>query len=392
MRRLLVTGGAGFIGANFVHYWHSKHPDDLLVILDALTYAGNQASLAALESQTNFRFIRGDICDRPLIDELLSREAIDTVVHFAAESHVDRSIVSPDAFIRTNVLGTHSLLESARAAWLNGGTSNGVRLHRFHHVSTDEVYGSLERDDPPFAENSPYRPNSPYAASKAAADLLVQSYHRTYGLQVTISNCSNNYGPFQFPEKLIALTIVSILQGRQIPIYGDGMQVRDWLHVLDHCRALERVLDSGRPGVSYNIGGWGPRTNLEVVRLLCNLVDQAFVREPSLRDRFPDAPPARSTPSSALIRHVSDRPAHDRRYALNPERIASELRFQPEFTLQEGFHHTVQWYLDNDAWWRPILARDQYRDWMVTNYSSRARSGISTAGTPASTTRATDAS
>ena len=384
MRRLLVTGGAGFIGTNFVHYWRSRHPQDLIVVLDALTYAGNRANLAAFESEPNFRFVRGDICDRSLIEEVLSSEAIDTVVHFAAESHVDRSIVSPDAFIRTNVVGTHSLLESARAVWLSEGASNGLDLCRFHHVSTDEVFGSLESQASPSTEDSHLRPTSPYAASKAAADLLVRSYGHTYGLQVTSSNCSNNYGPFQFPEKLIALTIVSVLQGRSIPIYGDGMQVRDWLYVLDHCRALERILDSGRPGISYNIGGWAPRINLDVVRLLCDLLDVAFVRQPSLRDRFPDAPPARSTPSSSLMRHVSDRPAHDRRYALDPRRIASELRFQPEFTIEEGLYQTVQWYLNNDAWWRAILTHHQYSDWIATNYGSRPRPGTPTDGMLAS--------
>jgi dTDP-glucose 4,6-dehydratase len=305
-------------------------------------------------------------------------------VHFAAESHVDRSIVSSDAFIRTNVVGTHRLLESARAVWLREGASKGLGLRRFHYVSTDEVFGSLESQAPPSTEDSHLRPTSPYAASKAAADLLVRSYGHTYGLQITSSNCSNNYGPFQFPEKLIALTIVSVLQGRPIPIYGDGMQVRDWLHVLDHCRALERVLDSGRPGVSYNIGGWAPRINLDVVRLLCDLLDVAFARQPSLSDRFPDAPPARSMPSSSLIRHVSDRPAHDRRYALDPRRIACELRFQPEFSIEEGLYQTVQWYLDNDAWWRTILTHRQYNDWIATNYGSRPRPGTPTNGMPAS--------
>lgn len=374
MRRLLVTGGGGFIGSNFVHYWNTKHPDDLLVVLDSLTYAGNRGNLAALEVCPNFRFVRGNICERVLIRQLLLDEAIDTVVHFAAESHVDRSIVNPDAFIRTNVLGTYNLLETARALWLGGSESGKFASHRFHHVSTDEVYGSLESDAHPSTEDSSFRPNSPYAASKAAADLLVRSYHRTYGLQVTTSNCSNNYGPFQFPEKLVALTIISILQGRLVPIYGDGMQFRDWLYVFDHCRALERILESGRPGAVYNIGGWAPRTNLEVVRLLCELIDTAFAQQPSLRARFPKAPPVLDSPSSSLLSHVADRPGHDRRYALNSERIASELGFQPEYSLEGGLRRTVRWYLRNEDWWRAILDDLRYRDWLATNYDRDGRS------------------
>jgi dTDP-glucose 4,6-dehydratase len=373
MRRILVTGGAGFIGSNFVHYWMNTHSSDIVVVLDALTYAGNRENLSALESNPAFELAIGDICDRGLVGQLLRDRTIDTIVHFAAESHVDRSIVDSGTFIRTNILGTHSLLECAKALWLDSPNSGEFRSHRFHHVSTDEIYGSLEYDAPPATEDNQLRPTSPYAASKAAADLLVSSYGQTYGLQVTTSNCSNNYGPFQFPEKLIALTIVSALQGRQIPIYGDGMQVRDWLHVFDHCRALERVLHAGRPGTSYNIGGWAARTNLEAVRLLCDLIDAAFSREPSLHQRFPDAPPTRGRPSFSLIHHVSDRPAHDRRYALDPQRVAAELHFQPQFTVEEGFRRTVQWYLDNDGWWRSILTRHHYRDWITANYRSRAR-------------------
>jgi dTDP-glucose 4,6-dehydratase len=372
MRRLLVTGGAGFIGANFVHYWNTTHPADRIVVIDALTYAGNRANLATLEARPNFRFVTGDICDCAQVSQLLREEAIDTVVHFAAESHVDRSIVAPDSFIRTNILGTHSMLEAARALWLDGTPSGRFVSHRFHHVSSDEVYGSLESDDPPFTENSPYRPNSPYAATKAGSDLLVQSYHRTYGLQVTISNCSNNYGPFQFPEKLVALTIVSILRGQRIPVYGDGLQVRDWLHVFDHCRALERVLDSGRPGATYAIGGWEPRTNLEVVHKLCELLDAAFGQQPSLAARFPQAPPAQGKLSSNLISHVADRPGHDRRYAIAPQRIVSELGFQPEYSFEEGFRRTMSWYLDHEAWWRAILKNPQYKEWIADNYRFRS--------------------
>ena len=323
--------------------------------------------------------VTGDICDRARVLQLLRDEAIDTVVHFAAESHVDRSIVSPDSFIRTNFLGTHGLLEAGRALWLDGSQSGRFVSHRFHHVSTDEVYGSLESDDPPFTENSPYRPNSPYAASKAAADLLVQSYYRTYGLQVTISNCSNNYGPFQFPEKLVALTIVSILHGQRIPVYGDGLQVRDWLHVFDHCRAIDRVLESGRAGATYTIGGWEPRTNLVVVHKLCELLDAAFAQHPSLAARFPKAPPAQGKLSSSLISHVADRPGHDRRYAIAPQRIMSELSFEPEYSFEEGFRHTVSWYLDHQPWWSAILESPQYSEWITLNYRSRAGDRVITA-------------
>ncbi len=372
MRKLLVTGGAGFIGANFVYYWKTRHPDDVIVVLDALTYAGNRANIAALETSPNFRFVTGDICDRQQVAKILRDDAIDTVVHFAAESHVDRSIVDPDSFVKTNVLGTHSLLYAAKALWLDDTEAGRSASHRFHHVSTDEVYGSLQSDAPPFVEDSSLRPNSPYASSKAAADLLVRSYYRTYGLQVTVSNCSNNYGPFQFPEKLVALTIINILQGKRVAIYGDGKQVRDWLYVFDHCRALEHVLDSGRPGATYNIGGWAPRTNLEVVHSLCELIDAAFAHQPSLRVRFPDAPPAQGNPSSTLLSHVADRPGHDRRYAIDPTLLVSELKFQPEFTFEKGLYRTVLWYLEHDTWWRTILENSDYNKWVEVNYSSRA--------------------
>jgi dTDP-glucose 4,6-dehydratase len=371
MRKLLVTGGAGFIGANFVHYWKARHPGDLIVVLDALTYAGNRANIARMETRPDFRFVMGDICDRTQVAKILRDHAIDTVVHFAAETHVDRSIVDPDSFVRTNVLGTHSLLEASREFWLNSPKSDRSASHRFHHVSTDEVYGSLESGAPPFVEDSSLKPNSPYAASKAGADLLVRSYHRTYGLQVTISNCSNNYGPFQFPEKLVALTIINVLQGRRIPIYGDGKQIRDWLYVFDHCRALEHVLDSGRPGATYNIGGWTPRTNLEVVHSLCELIDEVFAEQPSLRVRFPDAPPARGNPSSTLLSHVEDRPGHDRRYAIDPTLLGSELGFQPEFTFENGLRRTVLWYVEHDSWWRPIFQRSDYNKWLEVNYCFR---------------------
>src|SRR3984885_11077870 len=264
MARLLVTGGAGFIGSNFVHYWLAEHPGDRLVVLDALTYAGNIANLKAAQARAEYRFVHGNICDSALVEQLLREEQLDTIVHFAAESHVDRSIEGPDAFVQTNVVGTHSMLKAARRVWLE---ERSVPTHRFHHVSTDEVYGSLGAADPPFSELTPYAPNSPYSASKAASDHLVRAYHHTYGLKVTTSNCSNNYGPYHFPEKLIPLMIVNILHGRSLPVYGDGRNVRDWLHVSDHCRGIELILAQGRLGEVYNIGGGSRGGNIQLVQI-----------------------------------------------------------------------------------------------------------------------------
>ena len=269
MRRLLVTGGAGFIGANFVHYWQAAHPGDRLVVLDALTYAGSRLNLKPAEGREGYRFVHGDICDETLVAGLMREERIDTVVHFAAESHVDRSIDGPDAFIQTNIVGTHVLLKAAKAAWLGKPGE-----FRFHHVSTDEVFGSLSPTDPAFHEKTPYDPSSPYSASKASSDHLERAYHRTFGLPVTITNCSNNYGPYQFPEKLIPVIILNALTGRPIPVYGDGKNVRDWLFVTDHCRAIEVVLERGRVGETYNVGGNGERTNIEIVRTICELLDK----------------------------------------------------------------------------------------------------------------------
>lgn len=363
MSNLLVTGGAGFIGANFVHYWRRHHPDDGIVVLDALTYAGNRASLDGVNS---VEFVHGDIRDTALVERLLGDHAIDSIVHFAAESHVDRSIHGPAAFVDTNVLGTLSLLTAARAVWLAGSG----RPHRFHHVSTDEVYGTLGPDDPAFSETTPYAPNSPYSASKAASDHLVRAWHHTYGLETVTSNCSNNYGPYQFPEKLIPLFLINALHGRPLPIYGDGQQVRDWLHVEDHCRGIEACLARGRPGETYNIGGGAELPNLTVIETLCAAVDAAFAADPALAARFPDAPAAKGQPTASLKTFVTDRPGHDRRYAIDETKARAELGYAPARTFEQGFAATLGWYLANEGWWRAIMD-GSYRDWVATNYAAR---------------------
>ena len=362
MANLLVTGGAGFIGANFVHYWNARHSGDTVVVLDALTYAGNRENLHG----ATVELIEGDIRDTALVEGLLRDRSIDTLVHFAAESHVDRSIHGPDAFIDTNILGTHSLLKAARTVWL--GETRAP--HRFHHVSTDEVYGSLGLDDPAFNETSVYAPNSPYSASKAASDHLVRAYHHTYGLQVTTSNCSNNYGPYQFPEKLIPLFLINALHGRNLPIYGDGMQIRDWLHVEDHCRGIEAVLARGVVGETYCIGGGAELPNIAVIDTLCAAVDAAFAADPALRARFPDAPAARGRPTASLKTTVADRPGHDRRYAIDERRARDELGYTPARDFTAGFAATLKWYLENEAWWRRVLD-GSYREWVVANYAAR---------------------
>src|SRR5271168_247169 len=307
-RNLLVTGGAGFIGANFVHQWLAKGREGRVVVYDALTYAGNIENLAGLETNPRYGFVKGDICDEATARALLEQHRIDTVVHFAAESHVDRSILGPDDFIRTNIVGTHALLKAAKALWIDKKT---VPAHRFHHVSTDEVYGSLGPNDAPFHEATPYAPNAPYSASKAASDHLVRAYHETFGLQSTVTNCSNNYGPYQFPEKLIPLTIVNILLGKPLPVYGDGLQVRDWLHVEDHCAAIALALRGGRSGEVYNIGGNSETANIEIVRTLCNLVDSCLSERSDLRKAFPKSPVASGGHGADLITHVRDRLGHD---------------------------------------------------------------------------------
>jgi len=351
MRRLLVTGGAGFIGSNFVHHWLTVHPGGRLVVLDALTYAGNRANLDPVATRSELRFVHGNIGDTPLVESLLREEQIDTLVHFAAESHVDRSITGPDAFIETNVVGTHALLKAARQVWL---LEQRRPQHRFHHVSTDEVYGSLGPADPAFTETTSYQPNSPYSASKAASDHLVRAYHHTFGLKTTISNCSNNYGPYHFPEKLIPLMIVNILEGKPLPVYGDGKNIRDWLHVSDHCRGIEQVLLNGIAGETYNIGGRAECENLALVHSLCAIADAAFAVQPLLKSRFPRSPAALGARSESLIRFVTDRPGHDRRYAIDCSKAERELGFAPQMKIEQGLAATFQWYLDQESWWRAL--------------------------------------
>ena len=368
MRSLLVTGGAGFIGANFVRYWLANHPDDRVLVLDALTYAGDMASLPP--PQPELTFVRGNIGNPGLAADLLREHDIDTLVHFAAESHVDRSILGPDAFVETNVTGTHELLKAAREVWLEEGKTGAEP--RFHHISTDEVYGSLTPEQAPFTEKSPYAPNSPYAASKAAADHLVRAYHHTYGLPVTTSNCSNNYGPYQFPEKLIPLMLVNLLDGKSLPLYGDGLNVRDWLYVEDHCRAIDCVIRKGRVGETYNVGGRNEWTNLDIVRLLCRLVDEAFIADHGLRARFPQSPAASGRLSEQSITFVKDRPGHDRRYAIDASKIERELGFVPRESFESGIRKTIRWYLENEPWWRSVMD-GSYRSWVTRQYSDRAR-------------------
>jgi len=342
MQNVLITGGAGFIGANFVRWLLRERPSVKIVTLDALTYAGRRENVPE-DSRTVF--VHGDIRDRVLVEKLLREHAIDTLVHFAAESHVDRSILGPEAFVQTNVVGTFQLLEAARAT--------GVK--RFHHVSTDEVFGSLGPNDPAFTETTPYDPRSPYSASKAASDHLVRAYVHTFKLPATISNCTNNYGPFQFPEKLIPLTISNARSGKPLPVYGDGKQVRDWLYVEDHCEALVAVIERGRVGETYNIGGGVQPTNLEVVQRLCAILDEL---EPGRRH-------------AELIKFVTDRPGHDRRYAMSIEKIERELGWRPKFSLEKGLRLTVRWYLENESWVKRIQESGDFQTWMNRNYEQR---------------------
>jgi dTDP-glucose 4,6-dehydratase len=358
MERILVTGGAGFIGANFVHDWSRRHPEHKMVVLDALTYAGNLSSIAALVEKQAVTFVQGNICDAAEVDSLFAKYGFDTVIHFAAESHVDRSIVEPDAFIRTNVQGTHVLLMAARRAWRDQTVGR-----RFHHVSTDEVYGDLGPHAPGFTETTPYAPRSPYAASKASSDMLVRAYANTYGLPITISNCSNNYGPYQFPEKLIPLMLLNALEGKPLPVYGDGSNVRDWLFVDDHCAGIAAILERGRIGETYNIGGENEIANLDLVGRLCDIVLARLAGDASLRARFPRAA---SNPRD-LITFVKDRPGHDRRYAVDTRKISSELGFRPSHEFEGGLAATVDWYLGREEWWRPIQSGD-YRKWVSSHY------------------------
>jgi dTDP-glucose 4,6-dehydratase len=364
---LLVTGGAGFIGSNFVRHWLSKSAMGRVIVLDALTYAGNVESLQGLDGDPRYRFVKGDICDEELVAGLLHDHEANTIVHFAAESHVDRSIDGPDAFIRTNVVGTHSLLKAAKKAWLSESTWNE---HRFHHISTDEVYGSLGAAESPFTESSQYAPNSPYSASKAASDHLVRAYGETYGLQTVTTNCSNNYGPFQFPEKLIPLIIINVLLGKSLPVYGDGLQIRDWLHVGDHCSAIELALHRGVPGHVYNIGGNSETANIDIVGALCDLLDERVLRDASVREKFPDAPAAKGGRARDLISHVRDRLGHDRRYAINFAKAAQNMGYRPQHSLKTGLTQTVDWYISAINWWRPLLGAN-YADWISRNYSNK---------------------
>jgi len=351
---ILITGGAGFIGANFVLDW-LRGSDEPVVNVDKLTYAGNLKTLASLEGDPRHTFVRADICDRAAMDELLAKYTPRAVVHFAAESHVDRSIHGPADFVQTNVVGTFTLLEAARAYWsqLEGSARENFR---FHHVSTDEVYGSLGLDDPPFTETTAYAPNSPYSASKAGSDHLVRAYFHTYGMPVLTTNCSNNYGPYHFPEKLIPLMIANALAGKSLPVYGDGLNVRDWLYVSDHCAAIRRVLEAGKVGEVYNVGGWNEKSNLEVVHTLCDLLDVLKPREQgSYREQ---------------ITFVKDRPGHDRRYAIDARKLERELNWKPAETFETGLRKTVEWYLANQDWVADVMS-GAYREWVDVNYGSR---------------------
>jgi dTDP-glucose 4,6-dehydratase len=347
MQSILVTGGAGFIGSNFVRYLLQAEPQVQIVNLDLLTYAGNPENLRDLPAPERHTFVHGDICDRALVTDLLQRHAVDTIIHFAAETHVDRSIHGPDKFIQSNIVGTFNLLEAARQRGL-----------RFHHVSTDEVFGSLSPSDPAFSETTPYAPNSPYSASKASSDHLVRAYFHTYGLPVTITNCSNNYGPYQFPEKLIPLMILNALDGKPLPVYGDGQQIRDWLYVEDHCSAIWQVVTSGRMGETYNVGGDNQPANLTIVETICAILDEL-------------APRAAGQPYNALIQFVKDRPGHDRRYAMDIRKIDQELGWRPGESLETGLLKTVRWYLEHPEWIASVHSQSDYSGWLEKNYANR---------------------
>jgi dTDP-glucose 4,6-dehydratase len=357
MKNVLVTGGAGFIGSNFVRMLLREKACDHLVNLDALTYAGSLENLKTLSNLDRYTFVHGDICDQMKVEKLFDQYQLDTVVHFAAESHVDRSITAPGEFIKTNVVGTFTLLEVAKQFWL---TKKSVPLEhtRFHHVSTDEVYGSLREGDPAFSETTPYAPNSPYAASKAASDHLVRAYAHTYRLPTTITNCSNNYGAYQFPEKLIPLIILRATEGLPLPIYGDGKQIRDWLYVEDHCDAILDVLQNAHPGETFNIGGNNQPTNLEMIEKICEILDELK----------PDSP---FVPHSHLIQFVADRPGHDRRYAMNTTKVRDQLGWEPQHTLEKGLRKTIEWYLANTDWLTAIRSRSDFQSWVQKNYTVR---------------------
>ncbi|UTH76564.1 dTDP-glucose 4,6-dehydratase [Chromobacterium sp. IIBBL 290-4] len=353
---ILVTGGAGFIGGNFVLDWLAEH-NETVINLDALTYAGNLDTLVSLKNNAKHIFVHGSIGDRTLLEKLLNEHQPRTIVNFAAESHVDRSIHGPGDFIQTNIVGTFNLLESVRAYWNNLDTERQTAF-RFLHVSTDEVYGTLSQEDPPFAETNRYEPNSPYSASKAASDHLVRAWHHTYGLPVLTTNCSNNYGPYHFPEKLIPLVILNALAGKPLPIYGDGQQVRDWLYVKDHCSAIRRVLEAGKLGETYNVGGWNEKANLDVVQTICAILDEL-------------KPRADGEHYASQITFVQDRPGHDRRYAIDARKLERELGWKPAETFESGIRKTVQWYLDNPQWVDNVTS-GHYRDWIDQQYGRPA--------------------
>lgn len=356
-QNLLVTGGAGFIGSNFIRYVLKCKPDVKITNLDLLTYAGSLENLTDLTAIKNHRFVEGDICDQALVESLLREDEIDVIVHFAAESHVDRSLQGPGAFIQTNIVGTYSLLEAARKVWLHERTENSSGV-RFHHISTDEVYGTLSPNDPPFEEITPYAPSSPYAASKASSDHLVRAYAHSFDLPVTISNCSNNYGPYQFPEKLIPLMILNALTGKPLPIYGDGMQIRDWLFVEDHCEAIWTVIQNGQLGESYNIGGGNQPANINIVKSICSILDEKLSKSDH-------------KPHEKLIQYVTDRPGHDRRYAMNINKIHAELGWTPKHTLNDGLLKTIEWYLHHTDWLNAIIKEKDYQNWVQINYQGR---------------------
>ena len=360
MRKVLITGGAGFIGSNFVLHIRKTHPADRLIVLDKLTYAGNLENLKSLQEGPLYRFVKGDINDAAFVDSLFADEGIDTVVNFAAESHVDRSILGPRDFIETNIMGTFNLLETARKHWLTAGKTEGKR---FLHVSTDEVYGSLGPTGL-FTEETAYSPNSPYAASKASSDHLVRAYFHTYGLPVVTTNCSNNYGPYQFPEKLIPLMVINALKGKPLPVYGDGQNVRDWLYVEDHCSAIDRVLEKGALGETYNVGGRNEKKNIDIVKLVCSFVDERASAK-ALKEEYPF-----EGSREKLITFVKDRPGHDRRYAIDCTKMEKELGWSPAHCFEDGIRKTIDWYIENRHWWERIIS-GEYTKYYSLQYSGR---------------------
>lgn len=355
MQNILVTGGAGFIGSNFIHHLLEKKQDCKVFNVDVLTYAGHVENLESIQNDARYEFIQTNICDFEVIKQIFEEHQIDTVVHFAAESHVDRSITNPGAFIQTNIVGTYNLLEAARTTWQENGGFEGCH---FHHVSTDEVYGMLMPGDPAFEERTAYSPNSPYAASKASSDHLVRSYFRTFGLPITLTNCSNNYGPYQYPEKLIPLMIMNAINGKPLPIYGDGMQIRDWLFVEDHCEAILSVVENGRLGDTYNVGGGNQFPNIQIVKTICGILDAALPQSPY-------------KPHENLITYVKDRPGHDFRYDINFEKINNELKWSPKFELQAGLEETVKWYLNHQNWIESVTGESMFEEWIKENYAKR---------------------